>query len=78
MTDFRLAMNFTVLAVDFHYLEEGFDLFWVGLLIHVDHIKESQDSSSNAQYFVDQMRQLNLDCHEKDGNAILKVELDRI
>ena len=66
-----------VMPVDLHYLKESSNFFFVRLLVNVDDIVESQDSCTNALHFVKQLRQLDLDRHEKDWHSIGEIELGR-
>ena len=67
--------DFSVIPVNLHHLEESPDFFFVRLLVNVDDIVESQDSCTNALHFVKELRQLDLDRHEKDWYSIGEIEL---
>ena len=70
-------VELSVMPVDLHDLEESSNFFFVRLLVNVDDIVESQDSCTNALHFVKQLRQLDLDRHEKDWHSIGEIELGR-
>ena len=63
------------LAVDLHEHEEGLHLLDLRSLVEVDHVVEGENARPDAQNLVQQLRKLNLDGHEVDGNAICKGQL---
>ena len=70
-------VKLSVMAVDLHNLEESPHLLFIRLIINVDYVVESQDSCTDALNFVKQLRQLDLDRHEKDWHSIGEIELGR-
>ena len=70
-------VKLSVMAVDLHNLEESPHLLFIRLLINVDDVVESQNSCTDALHFVKELRQLNLDRHEKDWHSIGEIELGR-
>ena len=70
-------VELSVMPVDLHNLEESPHFFFVRLLINVDDIVKGQDSCTDALHFIKQLRQLDLDRHEKDWHSIGEIELGR-
>ena len=68
-------MELRVLTVYFHHLEEGSYFFDMRLLIDVYYVVQGQYSSTDRLNFVNQLRKLNLNCHEEDWNSIVEIEL---
>ena len=45
------------------------------LLIDVYYVVQGQYSSTDRLNFINQLRKLNLNCHEEDRNSIVEIEL---
>ena len=70
-------MELRVLTINFHHLKEGSHFLDMRLLIDVYYVIQGQYSSTNRLNFINQLRELNLNCHEEDWNSIVEIELLR-
>ena len=70
-------MDLRVLTVDLHHLKEGAHFLYMSFLIDVYYVVQGQNPSTNPLNFINQLRKLNLNCHEEDRDSIVEIELER-
>ena len=70
-------MELSVLTIYFHHLKEGSHFLDMRLLIDVYYVVQGQNPSTNPLNFINQLRKLNLNCHEEDRDSIVEIELER-
>ena len=69
-------MDLRVLTVDLHHLKEGAHFLNMRFLIDVYYVVQGQNPSTNPLNFINQLRKLNLNCHEEDRDSIVEIELE--
>ena len=68
-------MDLRILPEDFHDLEEWANFFSMRLLININDIVKCQNACADSHNFVDALRELYLNRHEKYWRPIVEIEL---
>ena len=75
VTHLRQSVDLRILPEDFHDLEEWANFFSMRLLININDVVKCQNASADSHNFVDALRELYLNRHEKDWRTIVEIEL---